>query len=59
MRSGQKNETVDKVIPDLAPRSPPPAAAVGQRNGVPLLPVRNPRPRVTAETVNELRDELL
>jgi hypothetical protein len=33
-------------------------AEVRYRNGVPLLPVSNPKARVTMEIVNRLRDEL-
>jgi hypothetical protein len=54
----QKNETIGKIVSDLARRSLHPVAAGEKRNGVPLLPVRNPHARVTTEMVNALRDEL-
>jgi hypothetical protein len=54
----QKNETIGKVVSDLARRSLQPPTVTEERNGIPLLPVRNPRARVTSEIVNELRDEL-
>lgn len=54
----QKNESIGKVVSELARRSLRPSVSASVRNGVPLLPVRDPRARVTAEIVNELRDEL-
>jgi hypothetical protein len=41
----------------LARNSLRPAAALGERNGIPLLPVRRPAAIVTLDVVNALRDE--
>jgi len=54
----QKNETIGKVVSDLARQALRPQSAAASRNGVPLLSVRNPDAIVTLETVNALRDEL-
>jgi len=54
----QRNQTVGKVVSELARNAMRPPAASGERNGVPLLPVRKPRVIVTTEIVNALRDEL-
>lgn len=54
----QKNQTIGKVVSNLARNSlhrPQPAA---ERNGVPLLPVSRPDAIVTLDVVNGLRDEL-
>ena len=54
----QRNQTVGKVVSELARNAMRPPAASRERNGVPLLPVRKPRVIVTTEIVNALRDEL-
>ena len=54
----QRNQTVGKVVSELARNSLQPRAIATERNGVPLLPVRKPGVIVTTEIVNELRDEL-
>jgi hypothetical protein len=54
----QRNQTVGKVVSELARNSLRPPAASAERNGVPLLPVRNAGVMVTPEIVNALRDEL-
>jgi len=54
----QRNQTVGKVVSELARHSLRPPEAGGERNGVPLLPVRKSGVVVTPEIVNALRDEL-
>ena len=54
----QRNETVGKVMSELARHALHPPAAARERNGIPLLPVRKPGTLVTLDIVNELRDEL-
>jgi hypothetical protein len=54
----QRNETVGKVVSELARKSLRPPKAARERNGVPLLPVRKPGVIVTPESVDALRDEL-
>ena len=54
----QRNQTVGKIVSELARRSLRPPAAGTERNGVPLLPVRGKGVVVTPEIVNALRDEL-
>ena len=54
----QRNQTVGKVVSELARKSLQPPAASAERNGVPLLPVRQAGVVVTPEIVNALRDEL-
>jgi hypothetical protein len=54
----QRNQTIGKVVSELARKSLRPPAASAERNGVPLLPVRKPGVLVTLEIVNILRDEL-
>ena len=54
----QRNQTVGKVVSELARKSLQPPAASAERNGVPLLPVRQAGVIVTPEIVNALRDEL-
>jgi len=51
--------TTGKVISDLARRGlAPPRQKVRVRNGVPLLPAREPgSPPLTLEFINKLRDE--
>jgi hypothetical protein len=52
-----RNRTVGQVVSELARNSLRPPAAAAERNGVPLLPVRNPNAVVTLDIVNALRDE--
>ena len=54
----QRNQTVGKVVSELARNSLRPPAASVERNGVPLLPVRKAGVIVTPEIINALRDEL-
>lgn len=54
----QEQKSIGEVVSVLARQSlrrPQPPTA---RNGVPLLPVRNPQAVVTLDIVNALRDEL-
>ncbi len=53
----QTNRTIGEVVSDLARASLRPRAEPGERNGILLLPVRNPDAIVTPEIVNMLRDE--
>jgi hypothetical protein len=54
----QTNRTIGEVLSDLARTALPPKTQPRERNGIPLLPVRNPDAIVTPEIVNALRDEL-
>ncbi len=54
----QTGRTMGEVVSDLARAALRPPAQPGQRNGIPLLPVRNAAALVTPEIVNALRDEL-
>jgi hypothetical protein len=54
----QRNQTIGKVVSELARHSLRPRAVRAERNGVPLLPVREAGVIVTPEIVNALRDEL-
>ncbi len=54
----QTRKTIGEVVSDLARRSLRPPVARAERNGVPLLPVREAGVIVTPEIVNKLRDEL-
>jgi hypothetical protein len=54
----QRNQTVGKVVSELARNSLRPPPASGERSGVPLLPVREPGVIVTLDIVNALRDEV-
>jgi len=54
----QRNQTIGKVVSELARNALRPRAASGERNGVPLLPARHPGTIVTLDVVNALRDEL-
>jgi hypothetical protein len=54
----QTNATIGEVVSDLARRSLRQPAALGERNGIPLLPVRAKGIIVTSDIVNALRDEL-
>jgi len=54
----QRNQTLGQVVTELARKSLRPPAISTERNGIPLLPVRNPTAVVTLDIVNALRDEL-
>ena len=53
----QTNRTIGEVVSDLARASLRPKHPQRERNGIPLLPVRNPDAMVTPEIVNALRDD--
>jgi hypothetical protein len=53
----QERRSIGEVLSDLARRALHRPAASTTRNGVPLLPVRDPRAVVTLDVVNALRDE--
>lgn len=53
----QNNQTVGEVVSALARKALRPPVPTSERNGVPLLPVRDPDAIVTLDIVNELRDE--
>jgi hypothetical protein len=53
-----RGKTVGEVLSDLARKSLHPTGDRTERNGVPLLPVRDPNALVTLDFVNALRDEL-
>jgi len=54
-RAGDRDD--GQVLSDLARRLLPPPAKLAERNGIPLLPMRE-RVVVTPDLVNALRDEL-
>lgn len=54
----QRRKSLGKVVSELARGALCPPAASGERNGVRLLPVRDPKAVVTLDVVNALRDEL-
>lgn len=54
----QSNWTIGKVVSDLARRSLRQPVALGERNGIPLLPMSAKGVIVTSDIVNALRDEL-
>jgi hypothetical protein len=53
----QRNQSVGKVVSELARHSLRPPAVCAERNGVPLPPVREAGVIVTPEIVTALRDE--
>jgi adenine/guanine phosphoribosyltransferase-like PRPP-binding protein len=53
----QRNQSIGKVVSDLARRALHPSAPASERNGIPLLPVRKAGVVVTQDLVNALRDE--
>lgn len=53
----QKQQTIGRVLSDMARTCLGRRPKLKTRNGVPLLPVRNPSAVVTLEIVNRLRDE--
>ena len=53
-----EGRSIGEVISDLVRQSlRRPAAASGQRNGIPLLPISRGTAQVTLAVVNALRDE--
>jgi Arc/MetJ family transcription regulator len=52
-----QRKTAGAVVSELARKGLRRPAQPGARNGVPLLPIRNPEARVSLETVKALRDE--
>jgi hypothetical protein len=54
----QTNQTIGEIVSNLARTALRPKTRTMERNGIPLLPVRNPEAIVTPEIVNALRDEL-
>jgi hypothetical protein len=54
----QKNQTLGRVVSNLARNSLHRPQPTGKRNGVPLLPVCRGDAIVTLDVVNALRDEL-
>lgn len=51
-------KTVGEVISQLARDAlSAPKVESSHRNGIPLLPIRDPSARITVELVNRLRDE--
>ena len=55
----QRNQPVGRIVSELARQSLRPPTAGAERNGVPLLPVRDKGVIVTLDIVNALRDEPL
>ncbi len=54
----RERKSVGQVLSELARRAlQRPQAAAGERNGIPLLPVRNANAVVALDLVNALRDE--
>ena len=53
----QCNKTLGEVLSDLARTALRPPANGAERNGILLLPIRNPDAIVTLDVVNDLRDE--
>lgn len=54
--ANRQKTTVGQVLSELARRALKPSATQTQRNGVPLLPVRQTASPVTLDIVNQLRD---
>jgi hypothetical protein len=55
----QRKQPVGRIVSELARQSLRPPVAVPERNGVPLLPVRDKGIIITLDIVNALRDEIL
>ncbi|HEY5795533.1 MAG TPA: CopG family transcriptional regulator [Bosea sp. (in: a-proteobacteria)] len=53
----EQDRTVGEVISELARRALPVEQTIVYQNGIPQLPISNPRAVVTLDHVNELRDE--
>jgi hypothetical protein len=49
--------SIGEVVSELARQSLQQPTGFSERNGIPLLPVGNPKARVTLDVVNQLRDE--
>jgi hypothetical protein len=54
----QSNRTIGEVVSDLARSALRPKVVMPERNGIPLLPPRNPTAVITPDIVNALRDEM-
>ena len=54
----QRQQSIGRVVSELARKSLRPPAAATERNGILLLPVHRPDAIVTLDIVNALRDEL-
>ena len=52
-----QRRSMGEVVSDLARQGLSRPLALGSRDGVPILKVRDPAVRVSLETVNRLRDE--
>lgn len=52
-----QGRTLGEVISDLARQSLPIEQPITYRNGIPLLPLRNLKNKISMEFVNRLRDE--
>jgi len=55
--AGEQGKSVGAVVSELARAGLRRPVALGRRNGVPLLAVKDPTARVSMEMVNALRDE--
>ncbi|MDR3534941.1 MAG: ribbon-helix-helix domain-containing protein [Acetobacteraceae bacterium] len=53
----RQHRSIGEIVSDLARQALTRPVAVGERNGVPLLPLSDPRAAVTLDVVNALRDE--
>ncbi len=53
----RQHRSIGEIVSDLARQALTRPVAVGERNGVPLLPMADPRAAVTLDVVNGLRDE--
>lgn len=54
----QQRKSVGEVVSELARRALRRPQAPAKRNGIPLLPMKDPQAIVTLDAVNALRDEL-
>ena len=54
----QRNQPLGRIVSALARQALRPRSAGAERNGIPLLPVREKGAIVTLDIVNALRDEL-
>lgn len=53
----EQRKTLGQVVSELVRQSLARPSAAKMRNGVPLLPLSNPKAVVTLDVVNALRDE--
>lgn len=53
-----QGKSIGDVVSDLARRALQRPAPPAEEDGIPLLPISNPRAVITLEHVNSLRDEL-